>query len=386
MTVNKYQFITSKMLSIVTAALLLAGLMGCSMWGGAASKPAPVELGINPSILNIRQVWMAQLGSQDADQLTPHVSGTTITLSSKEGIVAAIDARTGVDIWRLNLHEPLSAGVGSDGRWTAVVSQGNELIVLEAGIEQWRQHLAAQVYTSPLVAGNRIFVLAADRSFMAFDASNGRRLWSQSRLGEPLVLRQAGVLLAVGDNLLAGISGRLAGFNPDNGAMRWEVPLANPRGTNDVERLVELVGPVSRVAESVCARAFEAAIGCVDTARAAVKWTQVSSGIVGLDGDEATLYGAQSNGIVTAWRRNDGNLLWSSELLQYRNLTAPLLLGRSVVVGDELGLVHFLSRKDGSPLSRIATDESGVAAVPVVAADTLIVITRKGNIYGFSPD
>ena len=356
------------------------------MWGGGASKPKPAELGVNVSALGVRQVWLAQLGSQTAAQLAPHVSGTTITLASMDGVVAAIDARTGGDVWRLNLREPLAAGVGSDGRWTAVVSQGNELIVLEAGIEQWRQHLAAQVYTSPLVAGNRVFVLAADRSVMAFDASNGYRLWSQSRLGESLVLRQPGVLLAVGDSLLAGISGRLASFNPDNGAGRWEVPLASPRGTNDVERLVELIGPVSRVAESVCARAFQAVVGCVDTARAVVKWTQASSGTVGLDGDEDALYGAQSNGSVSAWRRSDGTLIWSSELLQHRNLTAPLLLGRSVVVGDESGLVHFLSREDGAPLTRIATDGSGVAVAPVVAADTLIVITRKGNVYGFSPD
>lgn len=386
MKIDKHQFFTLKTPRVVIVAFLLVGLMGCSMWGGAASKPTPTELGVNTSVLGVRQVWMAQLGSRDAVQLTPHVSGTTITVASTEGVVAAIDARTGGDVWRLNLRETLSAGVGSDGRWTAVVSQGNELIVLEAGIEQWRQRLTTQVYTSPLVAGNRIFVLAADRSFMAFDASSGYRLWIQSRLGEPLVLRQPGVLLAVGGNLLAGISGRLARFNPDNGAMSWEVPLADPRGTNDVERLVELVGPVSRVAESVCARAFQAAIGCVDTARAVVKWTQVSNGIVGLDGDEVALYGVKSNGTVTAWGRNHGTLLWSSELLQYRSLTAPLLLGRSVIVGDESGLVHFLSREDGASLGRVATDESGVAVAPVVAADTLIVITRKGNVYGFSPD
>ena len=164
------------------------------------------------------------------------------------------------------------------------------------------------------------------------------------------------------------------------------MPLASPRGTNDIERLVELIGPVSRVGESVCARAFQAAVGCVDTTRAVVKWTQVSSGAVGLDGDEVALYGTQSSGAVTAWKRNDGTLIWSSDLLQYRKLTPPLLLGRSVVVGDESGLVHFLSRDDGAPLSRIATDGSGVAVAPVVAADTLIVITRKGNVYGFSPD
>ena len=381
-----HQFLASKMARGVTAALLVTGLMGCSLWGGGTDAPKPVELGINVPVLVVSQAWIAHVGSQDGAQLVPHVNGTTITLASRDGVVAAIDARTGGDLWRSNLREPLAAGVGSDGRWTAVVSQGNELVVLEAGHEQWRQRLAAQVYTSPLVAGNRVFVLAADRSVMAFDAANGRRLWSQSRLGEPLVLRQPGLLLAVGDNLLAGVSGRLVGLNPDNGAGRWEVPVASPRGTNDVERLVGLVGPASRVAESVCVRAFQATVGCVDTARATVKWTQISSGIVGLDGDEAALYGAQSNGVVTAWGRNDGSRIWSSERLQYRHLTAPLLLGRSVVVGDELGLVHFLSREDGSPLNRLVTDGSGIVAAPVVASDTLVVVTRKGNVYGFHPD
>ena len=220
---------------------------------------------------------------------------------------------------------------------------------------------------------------------MAFDAAEGHRLWSQPGLGDPLVLRQSGVLMAVGDNLIIGLSGRLAALNPDSGAKRWEVPLASPRGTNDVERLVELVGPASRVGESVCARAFDTAVGCVDTARPSVKWTQISRGIVGLGGDDMTVYGTQTNGFVTAWSRKDGSRTWSSEYLQHRQLTAPLLLGRSVVIGDESGWVHFLSREDGAPLNRVATDESGIAVEPVAVADTLVVVTRKGNIYGFRP-
>ena len=141
MRVAAHQFFAVKMPRAVTTALLLAGLMGCSIWGGGASKPKPAELGVNVSTLGVRQVWIAQLGSQNAVPLAPHVSGTTITLASTEGIVAAIDARTGSDVWRLNLREPLAAGVGSDGRWTAVVSHANELIVLKAGTEQWRQRL-----------------------------------------------------------------------------------------------------------------------------------------------------------------------------------------------------------------------------------------------------
>lgn len=373
-------------LRCISSAVLVVTLAGCSLWNSGSSKPTPADLGANVAVLGVRQAWTARIGSVAGLPLDVHSAGNVVTVASSDGFVAAIDARTGGDVWRVALSEPLSAGVGSDGKSAAVVSRSNTLIVLDAGRERWRQSLAAQVFTPPLVAGGRIFVLSADRSLAAFDAVSGRKLWSQQRPGEPLVLRQAGVLLAVGDTLVAGFSGRVVGLNPDNGSVRWEAPLASARGTNDVERLVELVGRTSRVGDSICARAFQTAVGCVNAARGAVTWTQPASGADGVHGDGEALFGAEGNGTVMAWRRSDGSRLWATDRLKHRKLTAPLLLGRSVVVGDDTGLVHLLSRTDGAPLNRIATDGSGIAAAPAVAADTLVVVTRNGGVYGFRPD
>ena len=47
---------------------------------------------------------------------------------------------------------------------------------------------------------------------------------------DPLVLRQPGVMLAVGDTLVVGQGGRMAGLNPLNGTSRWEAPIATARG------------------------------------------------------------------------------------------------------------------------------------------------------------
>ena len=80
--------------------------------------------------------------------------GNVVTVASADGAVAALDARTGGDIWRVALAEPLSAAVGSDGKFAAVVSRNNALIVMDGGRERWRETLAAQVFT-PLVAGGR---------------------------------------------------------------------------------------------------------------------------------------------------------------------------------------------------------------------------------------
>jgi outer membrane protein assembly factor BamB len=168
--------------------------------------------------------------------------------------------------------------------------------------------------------------------------------------------------------------------------LRWDAALATSRGTNDVERLVDLVGRVSRVGDNVCARAFQAAVGCVDTARGAVAWTRSASGGDGLSGDETHIFGAESDGRVIAWRRSDGERLWSVDSLRLRGLTAPALLGRSLALGDASGFVHLLSREDGSLLNRLPTDGSAIAATPVLVGETLVVVTRAGGIFGFTPD
>ncbi len=375
----------SGLLRSLGVAMLAASLSGCALWGGRTAKPVAAELGPNVAVLGVRQAWTARVGRIELP-LEVHVNGNVVTVASSDGVVAALDARSGSDVWRSSLGESLSTGAGSDGKTAAVVTRANYLVALESGREKWRQQLPAQVFTPPLVAGGRIFVLSADRSVAAYDGSTGRRLWSQQRPGEPLVLRQAGVVLAVGDTLVVGFSGRMVGLNPNTGVPQWELPLASPRGTNDVERLVELVGRVSRVGDSVCARAFQASVGCVNIARSAVAWAQPAGGSEGIHGDDRAVFGTESNGVVVAWNRVDGSRLWTIDRYKHRKLTAPLLLGRSVVFGDDSGTVHLLSRDDGAPLNRLATDGSGIAAAPAVASDTLVVVSRNGSVYGFRPD
>ena len=362
------------------ALVLIAVLAACS-----TSKPKPAELPANVALLGVRQAWNVKVG-EVGFPLDVNVQGGTVTLASSNGNVSALDARTGRELWRTAVGTPLSAGVGSDGKLTSVVTTGNDLVGLEAGKEIWRQKLNAQAFTAPLVAGGRVFLLAADRSVSAFDGQSGRRLWTQTRTGEPLVLLQGGVLMAVGDTLVVGLSGRLVGMNPNNGSVRWEAPIAAPRGTNDVERLVDLVGHTSRVGDVVCARAFQSNVGCVNTTRGTLVWSKASVGYEGVAGDDRLVFGSEGDGKVSAWRRTDGNPAWTVDRLKYRTLSAPLAVGRSVVVGDNTGLVHFLSREDGSPLTRLTTDGSPIAAAPVLAGDTVVVVTRNGGIFGFQPE
>jgi outer membrane protein assembly factor BamB len=283
-------------------------------------------------------------------------------------------------------------------------------VALQDGHVIWRQRLPAPAYTAPLVAGARVFVLSADRTVSAYDGRSGRRIWNQVRTGEALVLREPGVLMAVGDTLVVGQSGRLVGMNPLNGSARWDVPIATPRGTNDVERLVDLVAGVSRQGSVVCVRAFQAAIGCVDTARGVVQWSKPAAGASGLSGDGDLVMGVEFDDTLVAWRHSDGERAWAVNQLRFRKLTAPVLMGGMVVVGDRDGHLHFFDRADGSLRTRFETagnsaaahapyvngdipfdpalhsrfdaDGQVIAATPVLAGNTLVVVTRAGRALG----
>lgn len=365
-------------LPLLLAMALSTLLVACS----SAPKLKPADLPPPAQRAKAQLIWTAQVGPS-ALPLQPFALQGRLYLTGGTGVVAVIDATSGKELWRLDLGIPLSTGAGSDGETTAVITADNQLVAMAAGRELWRAQLSAASYTAPLVAGRRVFVQAADRSVSAFDGKTGVRLWTQSRPGEALVLRQTGVLLAVEDTLVTGFSGRLVGLNPNDGTSRWELPIANARGTNEVERLVDLVAPVSRVKGSLCVRSYSQAVACVDTDSGRTNWNKSARGAVGVHGDEQVVLGTEADGRIIAWTRASGDKRWESERLKYRELSAPLVLGNLLALGDDSGNLHLLATDDGSELTRLNTDGSPIRSAPVLSGPALVVQTQRGGVFAW---
>jgi outer membrane protein assembly factor BamB len=357
------------------AAVCLA-LAACS-----SSRPKPADIPVVSVLQDVRTSWSSALGEVNFPLVVTARDGR-VALANSEGTVAVLDATSGKDVWRLNLKQAIAAGVGSDGQQVAVITRDNQLVAMRDGQVQWRQTLPAQSFTAPLVAGARVFVLTADRSVLAFDGNSGAKLWTQQRAGEPLVLKQAGVLMAFKDTLITGFAGRLVGLNPNTGVIRWESAIASPRGTNDVERLVDLLSPVDRLGDSVCVRAFQSQIGCVNAQSGQGVWTRAAAGARGVSGNDTVLIAGLANGVVQAWNRNNGERVWETERLKYRVLSAPLVTPRGVLLADDGGWLYVLSLADGALLNRVKLDGSELAAAPVLAGERYVLVTREGRVTG----
>ncbi len=347
----------------------------------AADKPKPTPLTSLAPKLAARVVWSAKLdGAKLAMSMV--VRDGAVMVAGDDGSVMALDVKTGAARWRAQVGSKLSAGVGSDGRFAAVVTRDNELVVLEQGQRKWSARLDSSTSTAPFVAGERVFVMGVDRVVHAFDALDGRKIWSYQRPGEALTLAQAGVLASYKDTLMVGQGAALVGLDPTKGTVRWETAITSPRGTNEVERLNDLIGPILRQGDAICARAFQTAVGCVNAANATLRWSRLVGGQRAVGGDAELVFGADASDRITAWRANNGDTAWTNESMLHRALSAPVTVGRSVAFGDVEGQVHFLDRLTGETLARQSTDGSAIESAPVgVDAGTIVVVTRAGGIF-----
>jgi len=362
--------------ALTCAALLVA----CG-----SNKPTPTPLEpLAPKIAG-RQVWQAKLTGVQFPLVVAARDGAFI-VAGDDGTVLSLDAATGREQWRTQLGSGVSAGVGTDGRFTSVVTRGDEVVTIEQGRVLWKAKLSGRVMTAPLVAGERVFVMGVDRAVHAFDATDGKKLWVLQRPGDALTLGQAGVVSAVRDTLVVGQGPRMTGVDPVRGTVRWEASVANPRGTNEVERLADLVGPAIRVGNVLCTRAFQATVGCVDAVRGSLLWSRNASGSQAIGADDRVVVAGDGSDRLSGWRQSTGELLWTNEKFLFRGLAGVLVAGRTAVVGDAQGFVHFLDREDGQPLLRLSTDGSGVVGAPVVHGTTMLVVTRAGGLYAFRPE
>ncbi|WP_422013243.1 outer membrane protein assembly factor BamB [Roseateles sp.] len=374
----------------VLISLLAASLSGCSTisstwnswFGDAKSKPAVLETLSGPA--TGRVVWSAK-GDNINFPLSIATPGDRFVVASSDGSVRALSAADGRELWRGDAGAKLSAGIGSDGRFAAVVNRDNELIVLDNGKVAWKKALPTPVVAAPYVAGERVFTLTLDRQVLAYDALDGRKIWELKRPGEPLTLAKAGVLAAYKDTLIVGQGPRLAGVDPVKGQLRWEASVATPRGTNEVERLADLVGPAVRQGELICARAFQSSVGCVNAERGSAVWSRLVGGANGIGGDAQLIVAGDASDRLSAWRLANGDLAWSADQFQLRKLSEPVVLGQQVLIGDFEGQVHLLDRETGKTRSRIATDGSPIVATALLG-DTALFATKSGGLFAIKAE
>ncbi len=83
---------------------------------------------------------------------------------------------------------------------------------------------------------------------------------------------------------------------------------------------------------------------------------------------------------VVAVDARSGTELWENSKLEYRQLTAPVIVDNYLVVGDTLGYLHWMDRSTGEFVAQQYVDDSGFAVGPTLLSDGYVITTRNGDV------
>jgi outer membrane protein assembly factor BamB len=363
------------------AAALLAG---CA--GSGADREPPAELTDFTPQRRIESLWSVQAGSNAAKlnvRLVPRLDRGIVYTAGAEGRIGAYEAATGNSVWDTRVETALSGAIGIGGELVVAGGQKGEVVALDKrnGKRLWEARVSSEVLAPPAVGGDVVVVQSVDGRLAGFSAADGKRLWVFERAEPALSLRGTGTPVIAGDHVVAGFaSGKIAGVSLRDGRAAWEIPVAQPRGRNEVERLVDVDAPILLRGDALFAVSFQGKVIAVDLRVGRIAWSRDVSSYSGMDADKSNLYVADEKGIVTAFDIRSGAVVWKQDKLHGRRLSAPAASGSEVVVGDFDGYLHWLAPEDGRFLARERISFGPIVVAPIVAGATVIAAGSDGTL------
>jgi outer membrane protein assembly factor BamB len=292
---------------------------------------------------------------------TPVVAGGRIFTMDGEALISARDARTGAEVWRVNLEprsgrdrEAYGGGVAFANGVLYVSSGFRFVTALDAGsgAVKWRTALPSPVHGAPSVVGGRVFVIDVENQLFALDADTGAQVWNYQALQEPARVIAASSPAISGEVVVAPFaSGEVIAFRTVNGNPLWQDTLSFTSRNNALSEIRDIPG------RPVIYR-----------------------------GD---VFAGSHSGMFGAISLRDGQRRWD---LPIATITTPLPTGDVVYVTDQAGQVICIARESGQVFWTVDLNagakkrkDRAVWSGPLLASNRLILVSTRGEAVALNP-
>jgi outer membrane protein assembly factor BamB len=340
MLIKKYKYLLG--------CTLAAFLVSCSSTSGPEPKPLPKFA--NEKTLTLK--WVdSYIATSPAYQFVPVVEDNTIWTSDVKGNLFRIDPVDGTVINHHKTDRKLSSGTAVSSDSIFVTTDDAYLLSVSkaTGNLKWQTQLPTISIEAPQVGGNVVVVRANNAELLAYDVHNGKLLWVYQKQNPLLTLRANNTFQVVGrDVVLFGQpNGRLALINLINGNTIWENFVAVPEGATDLDKLTDIAMRPVINDKLICVSTFNGKITCLDAVSSNILWSKKFSSSSGIIIDEQHVYSINTSGIVYAFDKNTGAIIWQNNILQERVLSAPVFLDGHILTIDSEGNINLLDAING---------------------------------------
>ena len=379
--------------AVVFVAASLLAVSGCGVFKGRVNRDnlePPAELTEYEPTAQVSEVWSQGMGEVEQRlglRKAPAVADGRVYVGDLEGRVVALDASGGAERWVAETGIRVGATIGVGEGLAVVGGLDGEVVALEldGGAERWRTRVSSEVVAAPAIARGVVVVRSHDGRLFGFDAASGERRWLYDRGLPPLTLRGNAAPVIVGGTVHAGYDdGRVVALRLEDGSVAWEQVVAVGEGRTELERMVDVDGPLVVDGSEVYAISYQGQAAALATESGQPLWSREFSSYGGLTLSGDRLVVAGEDGAVFALDRRSGGALWKNDALAHRWLTTPVVQGGHAVVGDFDGYLHWIDMETGQLAARVRVGRDPIRARPGVDADgTLYAMTVDGELAAF---
>lgn len=376
-------------------------LSGCTWFSGEEDV---VTLSPLPNVNNQFQpttVWSRSVGVGSGDfysNLHPAWRDAHVFAADRRGVVKALDADSGKEIWSKDLairtsffsrNRPaqLSGGVTAAGDRVYVGSELAKVYALDAqdGSLTWETTVAGEALSTPVVSDGVVLIHTSKGILQALNEADGAVKWTVNLDMPSLTLRgECAPTTAFGAAIVGGDNGRVSAVMINQGQLIWQQRISQQSGATEIARINDVQTTPVVVNSVVYALAYNGNLAALDLRSGQVMWSREIGSITNLLVAGGRIYLVEQNDRVIAMDTQRGVTLWRQCDLMHRNLTSPVLYNGYIVTGDSEGYLHWINTDDGRFVAQQKVDSAGLLATPIVAGDKLIVQAKNGKVYAIT--
>lgn len=369
--------------------------------GTTAFRTTNAALGATP-----QRIWSAKIGSGDGrkQRITadPVVAGGLIYTLDSGANVSAVTPQ-GQVAWTTNLIPASEKEADATGGGLAYaegvlyVSSGfGRLTALDAktGAQKWQKRLNATGSGAPLVSGGILYLVAGDETGWAVNTNDGRIIWQIE--GTPSVGNVLGApapVIASEFSVFAFGSGDIAATFRRGGILRWNASVAGGRRGRAAAQIVDVTAGPMVSGNSILIGNHSGRTVSFDVDSGERNWTAPEGAVdtVWPVGNSVFLISDRSQ--LVRLDAADGAIVWAIDLPGFVKDKpgrrgpifahyGPIMAGSRLVVASNDGFLRFFNPVDGALVHRVEVP-GGATTAPVVAGQTLYVVSTKGELHAF---
>lgn len=371
----------------------LLGMLSVGILAGCASEEDTIVMAPLPLVksqFTPQSEWSASIGDGVGhyfSKLSPEYAYEKLFVASRDGVVKALDPKNGKPLWSQNVKQGdttrLSGGVTAAYGHVYIGSENGDLIALNeaTGEVSWRISVVGEILAKPVAENGLVIVNTSNGVLVAFDQDSGEQKWTISTEVPNLTLRGDSTPAAVSGGVFWGTAnGRLAAAIVERGQLIWQQPVGTPKGATEIDRLVDVDSSPIVLGGMLYVVGYNGQLIALDLRSGNAVWKRNYSSAIDMATDGSRLFVVTDQDHVVAVDARSGTELWQNEQLEYRLLTAPVIVNNYLVVGDSQGYLHWLDRTTGEFVAQQMINDSGFAVGPTVLPDGYVITTRNGDV------